>query len=686
MLISPAGDITADIWGAELTIGASSKICVGNQTGDLRAGAEINGRFGLAKSSVLPAEITGIPFERIRVMTFAPYFEAPDFARTSRPSTGTAAGSGSGSEPDSGSDSDVDASDTSSSGGEGFAIDISNIGLEFDAESAGADGRTRIDVGIGFDVSIRLPGGGAFRASASDVVIWGRIRLASEDEPADFEFIGFKTVPLFCVGGDAEALKIDGCIQVYADRVDPRGSGATDTGVRGAIKAVIAQQFSVKVAAEFGVRSLDDTQFEYFFVDAAVTFESGINIGGAVALYGILGGVWYNMEGPPGFSERGSSDFGAVMSQPASAAPPSMEGVLTKYRPVAAGDVGTWGFKAGLVLGVAGNAEAFNIDVFIEAEIASDGNLNYIRLVGDAFVMTEIRNRSTPNIRGTLVIELAFRPVTRADGSEYRETVFDASFVLSGNLAGILILNGTAGFHIEEAYWQFYIGRPPRDERFRATISIGGADLLSFGTYIMMGERLPPYPPPPEGAPRVEAYEVNRIREVAGGTPGLDDNGDPISNISGFMMGANLRVEPSLDLGLIGLDGYFELGFDVAVLQTLDPRIVCRNPVSGALFDRGDDAWYIEGRMYAMMGIKLWTRILFGVKATIARLDAGITLEGGFPNPEYFAGAAEVSGELLGAVRFNEHVEFTIGNKCEVAQPSPLEGIALITDLRPDEG
>ncbi|MEZ4697673.1 MAG: hypothetical protein R2832_14765 [Rhodothermales bacterium] len=686
MLVKPTGDISGDIWAADLTIERSSKICVGNQSGSIQAGAELNGRIGIkADSTKIPAVISGIPIERLRVMTFSPYFEAPDMARSSFTGFGGSGGSG-GSDSGSGDSGDRDVASSGDSDS-GFAVDISDIGLEIKAASPTESGRMGVEAGISFDIAIQLPGDGVFRASARGVTIWGRINLATEDEPAGFDFAGFGgtsgpgTLPLFCVGGEAEVLEIEGCIQVYKDRESRDTPGAKDSGVAGAIDAVIAQQIGIRVAADFGHRVQGSAEFDYFFVDAAAYITSGINIGGAVALYGIMGGVWYNMTGPAGFDRSATpEDYAQVRAQ--TDAEPSLEAALRKYRPVSAESEGTWGFKAGLILGVAGNADVFNVDVFVEAQINSSGDLDYLRLVGDAYVMTKLTDRSDPTVRGTLVVQLSFAPYTHPDGSSTREASFDANFTLTGNLAEVLTIDGAAGLHIGPDYWQFYIGRPER--RFSASLGFGDVDILTLGTYLMVGERLPPFPDPPAGVPSLRGSEQEQSTMLAAeGSDGVDAEGNPTKNISGFMMGANFSMSPNLDLGIIGMDISFMLGFDVAVTQS--ERYCATGDLSNPRFRRGDNGWYTEGQIYATADLDFWTRALFGIKVSLARLHMGALLRAGFPNPEYIAGALEIEGDILGGVwEFDGRVDFEVGKACTPIPRSPLQSIDLITDIRPD--
>jgi hypothetical protein len=103
----------------------------------------------------------------------------------------------------------------------------------------------------------------------------------------------------------------------------------------------------------------------------------------------------------------------------------------------------------------------------------------------------------------------------------------------------------------------------------------------------------------------------------------------------------------------------------------------------------GIDGWYANGQAYAYLqgelGINI--KLLFiRKKIPIIKAGAAVLLQAKLPNPSWFRGYVGGHFNLLGGLvkgRFRFKIE--LGEECEIIGGSPLGGIKVISDVKPDD-
>src|SRR5690606_28091247 len=124
------------------------------------------------------------------------------------------------------------------------------------------------------------------------------------------------------------------------------------------------------------------------------------------------------------------------------------------------------------------------------------------------------------------------------------------------------------------------------------------------------------------------------------------------------------------------------IGFDLSVMKK---EVGCEGMAPGEL--PGVNGWYAEGQIYGYLtgGVSLYVDLLlFEGRYEVATISASAILRGGFPNPSYAVGYANVSYSCFGgAITGNHDIRIPIGDQCEPQQKSILNGAPIISDMVP---
>ncbi len=307
-VIQPKNDIQAKLWAATLNLKNTSSIIVNNQkskknpAGDLQATATLNGDISIeADLSPIPKlNFKAIEFENLQLMTYTPYisgklsffgFNSPD----------------------------------KSAGG--FPIKISDIKPVLGGSKAG----------IGFNLQITLADIAALPQATFKLAVVGDLSMTNGRPDWGNPHLEVDSI---AIKGPLGPLDING----YAKFFD--NDATYGNGVKGALEAKLdlgVNKIVISSHVMFG-----HTSYYYWYVDLSYLSTLGTPIVPPVSMFGLGGGVYYNMSKQQDISPadllKGTTND------------------LNRYKPLA----NMIGFKASIVVGV-GNGTPFH----------ATGNLEY---------------------------------------------------------------------------------------------------------------------------------------------------------------------------------------------------------------------------------------------------------------------------------------------------------------------
>jgi hypothetical protein len=377
--------------------------------------------------------------------------------------------------------------------------------------------------------------------------------------------------------------------------------------------------------------------YKYFYVDGMVAFPTAIPIASGVAMYRLMGGLYYHMQQPGGSA--------ANLYTPAfsSSVPPN-------YIPDP--NVGI-GFKAGVTVGLQDKEDSFNADVALEVQFNSGSNgggLGLIKLTGDGFFMTSIEDRKGKTY--TQVPVGAFGLIQY----NFNTSTFDAILDVAINYNGI-VGQANSAIHIDPQHWYVDIGTPLQP----ADITLQSIN-LSATSYFMVGNQIEATPVlPPQIA---STYGSPNHRNTAS-----------LESGQGFAFGAQISTGSGDQFGFSFFTVYYSYSFiggcDV-MLQKYPASFQC--PTTGTT--PGIKGWYAKGDVYVYLAANVGIKGSIGV--TVLGVDlskdfdfnvlsgsAAALLEGEFANPTYVHGSLHCTYDILDVVDGSFDFDFKKGTRCE---------------------
>ena len=477
-------------------------------------------------------------------------------------------------------------------------------------------------------------------------------------------------------------------------------------GFNGQIQATFKPGVTVDARAQFG--NVDG--FAYWYVDASVTLPRGIPIGAGLSLYGFIGGARYHMttnydflnqatnidsDSPTiidpgntlGINETTTTTYQDTEGNTVTETNTTeyVSGGIKEYdNKTPVGDTRSGatyipdrriglGIKAGVTLGTTGKPDAFNADAIFEIAFFTGGGISQVQFIGDAYFMTNIKDRGNPTVRATM--SMSYLPEGK---------VFHASLDTYFNLADGMVQGtgngghaGKAVFHTAEGEgWYLHIGTPNQP------ISLYLLKALRTESYFMMGTKIEPFQDVP-----------NNVREILSErNTSLMPNENTLANAGGFAFGSKLQFDTG-DITFLIFYGRIRAGagFDV-MLTNYGHEARCKGR-SGPL---GFGGWYASGQAWAYLrgevGVKVKLKIgLLKIEKKIKVLNVGAAalLQAKLPNPTYMRGMIGGDFSVLGGlVKGKIKFKFTLGEECDVvgAPQNPLLAMPIIQDLTPAEG
>lgn len=457
---------------------------------------------------------------------------------------------------------------------------------------------------------------------------------------------------------------------------------------------------NVKATAWFG-----KTDVRYWYVDAYADL-SGMPTKpmiGPVEVNGFGGGAYYHM------TKKSNPQPLVYEGKPVKTpGPPSG----MDYVPDSKSGLG---FRA--MVGFAlGNEKAFNGKVGFEMAFNTSGGLNRIMFFGEAHIMKTIDFKFGDKFKNKLTAmqnkindfgenNSVIQDLKKKNLVEYSKVAFpqngltfdagiDANFSMEmdfvnnsfhaemevylntpGNFFSGVGPRGRAGwavFHTGPDGWYLHMGTPK--DRIGVRVGIGAFSVQAT-TYLMIGDKIPGSPPPPQAVADILGLQLDNLDYMRD----LNALGDG----RGFAIGMDLSIDTG-EMTFLVFYARFRagLGFDIMIKDY--GETACKG--SGQI---GVDGWYANGQAYAYLegelGIKinLW---FFKAKIPIIKAGAAVLLQAKLPNPSWFRGYVGGHFSVLGgAIRGRFRFKIELGEECEIINGAPLGGLKIISGVTPDD-
>jgi len=570
----------------------------------------------------------------------------------------------------------------------GFLVSLDN----FDVGISNIDNNVAVD----FDLAIGIGKGNVGIQAASSFKLKSNFSTSNLSNGTSGMTQSLKTLNIdqvlfdsVSIGLDLEKFKMHGSAYWYNDALeggdDTEGESARNKGIKGDLSVELpVAGVKGRFAAGFGTYGTpppieegvaieyDSTFYSYWFVDGALRFGSGIAFCPGLALYGLGGGVAYNMIRTDSIIaiDTTNKNIGVNVFEP---------------------QYDAFNIKLLGIIGTTPSPNAFNADISMSAQIVN-GGIDMLSINGDGYIATPLEDRSNPTIWADVGLNMYLPNEERAftmDG--HLNVAMNLDSTLYGNLPDSdMDFQLVAGrFHASQDLWYFYLGEPDMtpgvgdDPRGSAQLSLGDNLKVDMKTYMMVGHGVPTELPPLP--PEIESILGNPSGELEGTASNNKNNGSlggvDYSTGKGFAHGSYASIEAQIDAKIIYANLNAYLGYDMNLTQDLSQY--CSS--TGQL--RGINGWYAQGQAYAGIegGVGLRFK-LFGTQREFHIMDlaAAIALTGGGPKPFYFGGRASIHYELLGGkVKGNSSFKFSVGERCSPMSSNPFAGLDIIENINP---
>ncbi len=630
--ISPAEDLSVDVWAANLTLEATSVIGVSKNSDGINPYADLNGNISVELNMGKggePFSIEAIGFQGFKVnhpdeeskltidalsLAGVP-FEALEEEEEATP------------EPTSDDENQEESL-------AGFPITLNSI----DFEGAGSNAT------IFFDLGLNLTGSDGGGLAANTVIgITGKF-----DNSKRFNKWKYKSFSLeeLEVDADLGAVSIYGKINMYNS--DP----TFGDGFNGVVIANIEPAIQVSSSVQFGKVN----GYRYWYFDGLYVSNAGIGWAG-IGIYGFGGGAYYHMKRVGVLEDL---DMGEPSDEDAEVQ--ELGRTLSGVRYVPNKNI-LLGVKAKLVIGSHPSPNAFNGDVGFEIAFQKKGNglgVQGIYFDADGYYMTpSILKRDEAQATGSLSAEYDFNNKT-----------FSAALTINIDAAGGVVKGGgSAQMYVngKTKKWYVWIGTPDNP------ISIRLAGLARFDSYFDMGTTVP-------DLPKIS----DRIPGYSGSVKTQRPSPSMVSSGAAVIFGGFAGMDPlEFNVSCFYASAQFGLGFDL-YLRKLSDGASCGNKKGSQIGIKG---WYMTGQAYAYgqgsVGIKVKTFFYKG-KIKILSLSASLAMVTTMPNPTWLLGEVYVKYKVLGgAVKGSFNFPFEMGTQCKSGQGNLLDGVKIITDAQP---
>ena len=598
-VIQPKNGLHADLWDATVNLDPTSNITIANNNNNLNATANLNGNISIQAnlSPIQNINLAGIQFQNIQLKTQSPYISSNATFSFASPDHSLA----------------------------GFPVSITGITPVINGSSAG----------ISFDLNISLTNISTLPSGTLSLGILGDVSITNSRPTWGNPHLQVNQIS---ISGPLGPLDLSGNIDFFDN--DP----VYGNGIRGSIDANLG----------FGITQVDinshilfgNTTFNYWYVDLNYLQITGIPLVPPVSLFGIGGGVFYNM------SKGQDITPDALLKGTANN--------LNRYTPMN----NTVGFTASIVVGL-GDGVSFHAKGTLSMEFASQLGVKSVDLDVDAAFLNPVTgNDSKAPITGNGHI-----------GYDFSQKIFDAGVGMNVNYT-VITGNGWLNLNINgsNGQWYFKLGEPAK------RINVNVLDLVSMNAYFMMGSNIPGIPNPPDAIMQAFPQYQNSIDYAE-----VSNQNEP-----GFAFGAGFQWGPNnLNWACFYMDLSAGLGFDMSLFRFTQG-------CNGNNNLPGINGWYANGQFYAWADFKFGISVnvwFFSGNIDVAEVKAAALFQAGLINPSWFDGWLYGYYNVLnGAISGNMNFHVSIGNNGNQCIPggkvippvNPLGvDLPIISDLQP---
>lgn len=470
--------------------------------------------------------------------------------------------------------------------------------------------------GLLLGLGLNLAGGVASISGGTELFIENSIENYADS--VDFTFTGTNVESIY-IEAETGAVNIVGEVSFFKNDAD------FGSGFDGSLQLAFLESITIDGKVLFGNKEENGEEFNYWYAYAMAYLPSApVPMATPLDIYGFGGGVYYNMSINTDFPNPGA-----------------VGGSNVDPREAFNVEQGFAGIQASVVTGLTPSSQTFNADVTLTAELnLNTFGLNYIALTGNGYVMQDIEEPDK---------ESAMISATVAISYDFPNKTFAADFGVEGNVPGdtpLLVFTGDISFYRSPTLWYFKAGVPTSPLSTTYDLGIAG---ISADAYFMTGQQLPP-PVLPAEVEQFFDFESNLINNTQNGL-GI-----------GFMAGVHLGLNVDLSLVGTGIQIVALAGVDIAVLHYY--AATCNGSE-----DFGVNKWYAMGQGYLYGS---FTLEVVGVE--VAGLEAGVILEGAFPNPTGIQGQLQATVTVLGTDH-SVNESFSIGSFCDIQPMANIDEI-----------
>lgn len=575
--VHPTENVTMSCLNSTLLLYPSCSMTITRHERKFKPKLILNGTWTLDNSNW---KVSGLEFEKFTLITQAPYVTEGYFSLVSNES-----------QPEAGN----------------FPVSLTEVGFK----NANSQLVLAADIALNFgDTS----DANNFSAETS-VKIYTLVVTNPETNKKEWKYDHFAMTTIY-LAVNTEPFSLSGMINFMND--DPTYGKGFYGGLSLQIKSVMESPMSM--ACAFGRVN----GYRYWMVDA--TIPTNIIVGSST-ITSITGGIAYHMQN----TKTQQQMIQSVSSTANSGANLSMDYVPNQNN-------GLY-FKAGVGFKNTLKEETLNGDVLFTISFNSNGGLQNIALLGDAYMMCKRSERATSNnyAHGSVAINY-----------DNQEKIFDAQLSMVAEFSGAITANIWSKIYFSPGLWYIYLGQPSNP----CTVNI--VNLCSANAYFMMGQNLEPMPPPPP-----------QVASVLGGMSNQRNSAD-IASGNGIACGMNLQASFNKTVDIteniyVYASGSAGAGFDMT-LYKYSSSTHC----SGSSEPFGMNYWYLQGQLYAYMNMNIGCANEGNFDVKILEGNAAMLLLGKMAHPSYIYGGVYIQANILNLFDVSMTVDFDFGTNCTI--------------------
>ena len=645
-IVSPASDIDANLFFANLKIIKGSTIGIAKKDGVFTASALLNGELGVdfsnktvTNTNISKVNIPSLKFQELSIVS-KEGGGAPDFDIAF-----------------------VQLQNIKTQATIGGAFEVNLTSLDFTKRNGNVKG-----VDLSFGLGLTILGGEAKQSNGFGAKTGLTIRAIYNAQKRSFVYDRTR-LDSIAIEAELGVATVAGTINIYDE------DATYGNGFRGALSATVKGiDIAVAIVAQFGRTLPAKGNFKYWFFDAMVDMgNTGIPIPGTVAsFYGFGGGAWCNMSASGGADKILPGSYTAKNGGGSGA--PTRSGV--KFVPMA----NSGGFKAAVLFGLSGSRDAFNGDLtFTMGFDTKNLSVNALSLVGNAYLMQNPNDLSKRN-SGAFVhagAKININIPKRIFSGNFNADIKVGEIIKGGGELAIEFdrpdqgKQGPTKWFVKVGSWTPGVDPFEDDARLHASIGFDAKVIdvkVKFEAYFMVGNNLAfGLPPLPN-----EIYALLKDDGVQQKKPLPNVVADEV-NLA-FAFGAGLKLTAGFDFFILSADLLAMAGFDAVLANA---HVTCNGK------EAGFNGWYAKGQAYAMLqgDMKLFRKI------PVASFVAGAVLQFMGPNPNYIAGDIVAYIDVFGHKAGEYHGHFQRGEVCEGMKTefNPFANLKLIKSTSPEK-